>query len=331
MLELARPTSQHPPPYLPPGAHRILAPATTPGLAPTTTPGLATSYLLPIAPRSGPAHVPPGVAGAAGVAAAAAAAAAAIAVAAALPGSAPAPDLRIPEGALVGQAGLVGLVLHVNMAGQPQDLLDGIPKPIGGVPVGAGLVPDGDDVLAVPDGDDGAANLAVGGGELLPEEGQDDLLPVAGGQALAQPHDPLAALGVVGILPRRLDALAEEVVVRGGRQVVGADQVVVNPPELLDGVDGGNGFDGRFVRHAGLGLVGGGRSSSTISGGVFGTGKGGSFGRVGGGLVLGRSLPAAHEPEGISGLERCSFRHCCRVELVVAYYYPASKRCAVRV
>ena len=280
------------PQSLPPGTGRILAAA--------ATPGLATSYLVPIAPRTGPTHVPLGVAGAAGVAAAAAA----VAVAAALPRATSAPNLRIPERALVGQTGLVGLVLHVHVSGQPQDLLDGIPKPIGGVPVGAGLVPDGDDVLAVADGDDGAADLPVGGGELLAEDGQDDLLPVPGGQALPQPHNPLATLGVAGVLPRRLDAVTEEVVVRRGREVVGTDQMVVHLPEFLDGVDGGNGFDGRFVRHPGLGLVG---CCCRSGGGVF-TALG-ILGRVGRGLVLGRALPAAHEPEGISGLERRSFCH----------------------
>ena len=137
----------------------------------------------------------------------------------------------------------------MNVARELEDLLDAVADAVNRSPVGARSVPHADNVLGVTDAQDGAADLPVGDGELLAQDGQDDLLPVPGRQALPEPDDPLPPLGVARVLPRGLDAVAEEVVIGRGGEVAGTDEVVVNVPELLDRVDSGKGLDGGLVRN----------------------------------------------------------------------------------
>ena len=68
--------------------------------------------------------------------------------------------------------------------------------------------------------------------------------------------------------------MPEEMIIRGGGKVIGANEEIVEGPEFFDGVDGGNLFDGGFV-----GVDGG--------GGFF-------FFSVG---VFGDAFSAAHVPE----------------------------------
>ncbi len=81
----------------------------------------------------------------------------------------------------------------------------------------------------------------------------------------------------MGVFPRGLDALAEEMIIRRGGQVVGADEVIVHLPEFFDGVDGADGFDGVEVGW----LVGGGGGR-----GLFVVGFVGGFGGGWTGVVL---------------------------------------------
>ena len=65
--------------------------------------------------------------------------------------------------------------------------------------VAGGSIPDGNDVLLEANGDDCAANL-LADHELLAQHCHYEVLPAPGGEALAQSHDPLAAIAVCLVL-----------------------------------------------------------------------------------------------------------------------------------
>lgn len=154
------------------------------------------------------------------------------------------PNLRIPEGTLILQTSLMGLVLHMHKARQLQYPLNPIPQPLRYLTI-IRPIPHADNILRVTDGYDGATYL-IGGyaRELTPDEGEDDLLPVSAREAFFQAYDPLPTPRIGRVLPCGFDAGAEEVIIGGGGQVVGTDEVVVHVPEFLDGFDGCDLFDG---------------------------------------------------------------------------------------
>ena len=73
------------------------------------------------------------------------------------------------------------------------------------------LRPHGQDVLVLSDRNDDAADLAPDVPELFTDKGHNEVLPVQGSETLhlAQAHDPLASVAVLGVLPRRRDAFSE--------------------------------------------------------------------------------------------------------------------------
>ena len=70
--------------------------------------------------------------------------------------------------------------------------------------------------------------------ELFADDREEKIFPIHGGEAFLHSDHPFPALRISGIFPGGFDAILEEVVVRGYLNVVGVDDVVVDPPEMLD-------------------------------------------------------------------------------------------------
>jgi hypothetical protein len=100
-------------------------------------------------------------------------------------------------------------------------------------PLSLGPSPDADDVLAVPDTEHNAANLLTGLAELVTNDGEQQILPVAVRNALPQAHDPLASVLVLLVLPYWANALFEEMVIRDQGKCRGPLQVLVYRKEVL--------------------------------------------------------------------------------------------------
>lgn len=178
--------------------------------------------------------------------------------------------------------------------GQLQNPLNPIPQPLRNLAI-IRPIPNADNILRVPNRDDSPTNLIRGDTrKLTPDQCENDFFPVPRGQTLFKPYDPFATPGIGRILPGGLDPLAEEVVVGGSWQIVGADEEIVDGPEFLDGVDGSYLPDGGFV---GVGWV-------LFVEGVF------SGGGVGVGFffffcLFDDTFATAHVPEGEWFLEFC--------------------------
>ena len=117
--------------------------------------------------------------------------------------------------------------------------------------------PNAQDVLAVAHAQYGATHLLAGLGELVADDGEQQVLPVAVGDALAQAHDPLAAALVLVVLPYGPHALLEEVVVRDQRQGAGPLEVGVDAEEVLDRAHGADGVQRLLVLDVPVGLTDG--------------------------------------------------------------------------
>jgi hypothetical protein len=95
------------------------------------------------------------------------------------------------------------------------------------------LGPYAEDILAAPHTQHKAADLLACFHELVADEGHQQLLPVAVGDALFQTHDPLATALVLLIFPDRADALFEDMVVGDGGQRRGSLEMDKDFPEVL--------------------------------------------------------------------------------------------------
>lgn len=85
-------------------------------------------------------------------------------------------------------------------------------------------------------------------GELVANKGENDVLPDAIGDALAEAEDPLPAGEVERVLPHgAADALVEEEVVRRGEEGRGRMEVRPEGPEGLDRGKGGYLLDALLV------------------------------------------------------------------------------------
>ncbi len=85
-------------------------------------------------------------------------------------------------------------------------------------------------------------------GELVTNEGEDEVLPYAVRDAFAKAEDPLAAGEVEGVLPDgAADVLVEEEVVGRGQEGRGRVQVRPEGPEGLDGNKGRDLLDALLV------------------------------------------------------------------------------------
>lgn len=103
--------------------------------------------------------------------------------------------------------------------------------------------PDAHDILIIANAQHGPAKIIARLSKLVSDNGQKEILPVAGGNALLQAQDPLAAILVFLVLPDRLDARLEKVIVRDVRQRVWPFEVSKHGPELL-----GRGKGRHFLR-----------------------------------------------------------------------------------
>ena len=135
------------------------------------------------------------------------------------------------------------------------------------VPPAIDARPHAQHVLALPHAQHDPADLLAGVAELVAHDAQQQILPVAVGDALLQAHDPLAAALVGRVLPHGPHALAEQVVVGHGRQRRRPLQVRVHGPEGLRAAE-------RRQRHRRLLVVG----------------------------VLGRRRPVPHHPAVLGGV-----------------------------
>mmetsp|Transcript_4122 Transcript_4122/g.11979 ORF Transcript_4122/g.11979 Transcript_4122/m.11979 type:complete len:281 (+) Transcript_4122:69-911(+) len=161
-----------------------------------------------------------------------------------LPPSPPPPPLEdVPVLGLLVQPLGVGVSEVADAGGlrQVHELLEGLPD--GDLPglVGGGLGPQGDSVSPVPHRDHGAADL-VALRELLPNHGEKQVQPgrvrVALARRLGVRHGPLATVRAHGVLPLWLDALLKDVEVSTRDESRGWDDVVVQAPEVFDGLEG---------------------------------------------------------------------------------------------
>ncbi len=107
-------------------------------------------------------------------------------------------NIRVSKAGVVAEAVVVRLVLHDGVRRQVEEAAEGALDAGRRGRVAGRLVPNGDDVLLEADGDDDAADL-LADHELLAEHGHAEDLPVAGREALAEAHDPLAAV-LVGLV-----------------------------------------------------------------------------------------------------------------------------------
>jgi hypothetical protein len=165
--------------------------------------------------------------------------------------------------------------------------LDGIANSLRNFSIAGIFIPNRNDILVESNGNYGAANLIGGNLRKLspPDHGHDNFFPISRCQSLFETDEPFAPAGIGGILPRRLDPLAKKVIVGGGGKGGRTDEMIVERPELFDGVDGADEFDG--VEVAGFSFL------------VF-VGGFGFFGFGG--------FAAAHVEEGEAGFERGLWR-----------------------
>jgi len=71
--------------------------------------------------------------------------------------------------------------------------------------------------------------------------------PVSTGESLAKPHNPLAALGIGGVFPRRFDTFTKEVIVGSIAQIIGSHEIIIRSPKLFDTLDSSNGSNGTLI------------------------------------------------------------------------------------
>eukprot|EP00321_Phaeocystis_globosa_P009663 CAMPEP_0118828190 /NCGR_PEP_ID=MMETSP1162-20130426/17049_1 /TAXON_ID=33656 /ORGANISM="Phaeocystis Sp, Strain CCMP2710" /LENGTH=210 /DNA_ID=CAMNT_0006759133 /DNA_START=192 /DNA_END=820 /DNA_ORIENTATION=+ len=142
--------------------------------------------------------------------------------------------VRVAVGGVVSHRVRVLLVLERRVHRQLQHTAQRRPDLHAHPPAVRRFVPDGEDVFLVAHGEHRPADL-VPHLELPPQQREEQVFPVASGDALFQSDDPLAPVHVRLVLPHRLDPLAENMVVAHGRTVVDwPPQVDVETPEVLD-------------------------------------------------------------------------------------------------
>lgn len=94
--------------------------------------------------------------------------------------------------------------------------------------------PHAQHVLPAADAEHGPTDFIAGIAKLVPDDRQQQVLPVPVGHTFLEPHNPLAALFVGLILPHRTDTLFENVVVGDCGQQRRPLEVGVDGPEALD-------------------------------------------------------------------------------------------------
>ena len=121
--------------------------------------------------------------------------------------------------------------------GQAHVLSHQVPDLAVGFSVFGVAVPQADDIFVKPNAQFGTADL-VSNIELLPDDGEQELLPKLSCKSLPQSHDPCSPTAVVRIFPSGFHTLFEEVVGRLSRGVDGLwpRNVIVNPPKMLNGL-----------------------------------------------------------------------------------------------
>lgn len=100
-------------------------------------------------------------------------------------------------------------------------------------PAAIRLGPDAENVLAVTHAEHGATDLVRCLTKLVADESEQQVLPVAVGNALLHAYDPLAARLVLLVLPNGTHAFLEQVIVRNERQGRWPLEVAVDLEELL--------------------------------------------------------------------------------------------------
>jgi len=101
-------------------------------------------------------------------------------------------------------------------------------------------VPEGNDIFIEADAEDNArefflSRIVLHGIKVASSQGEEQMFPKTIGEPLAETDEPLATLGVGGIFPNGLDALAEELVVRVGGKLGGTTEPSVDGPEIFGG------------------------------------------------------------------------------------------------
>ena len=94
---------------------------------------------------------------------------------------------------------VVSFILSHSARRQVEHPPERVSDPVRDGLVAGGSIPDGNDVLLEANGDDGAAYLLTDH-ELLAQHCHYEVLPAPGCEALAQSHDPLAAVTVCLVL-----------------------------------------------------------------------------------------------------------------------------------
>lgn len=124
-------------------------------------------------------------------------------------------DLLAPsllDGAPVLHALVVTLPINFGVGWERQDPSHGLTELQASLVLGAR--PDADDVLPVSHTENDTANLITRLSELVSDNGKEEVLPVAVGNALFQAHNPFPSTLVLIVFPYWPNALLEEVVVR---------------------------------------------------------------------------------------------------------------------
>ena len=79
------------------------------------------------------------------------------------------------------------------------------------------LCPDTEHILAASNADHSAAYFLTSFEKLISNESKQQILPIPVRNPLLEPHDPLATLLVLFVLPHRPNVLLEEVIIGHGR------------------------------------------------------------------------------------------------------------------
>lgn len=86
------------------------------------------------------------------------------------------------------------------------------------VPAAIDLCPHAENIFTTPDAQNGSTNLLSGLHELIANDGQQKVLPIAVSHAFLQPHNPFPASFICLIFPDGPDAILENMIVGDGGQ-----------------------------------------------------------------------------------------------------------------
>ena len=70
--------------------------------------------------------------------------------------------------------------------------------------------------------------------KLLSDYGQDDIFPVARRESFFKANHPFPALFILGVFPRGLNAVFEQMEVGSRLDIIDSYEVIINSPEVLD-------------------------------------------------------------------------------------------------